>query len=100
MSRKKAKLDIRWTEDQLSLLGDLSDAEVAERTGRTANAVALKRCRMGIPNWKSSTSYDWEDWEIKLLGTAPDWQVAKELGVSRRTVLRQRHQRGIPAHGR
>jgi transposase-like protein len=39
-----------WTPEDLALLGTLPDAEVARRTGRTANAVRQKRGLLGIPN--------------------------------------------------
>jgi hypothetical protein len=38
-----------WTAEELALLGTLPDAEVAARTGRTANAVRVKRRRAGLP---------------------------------------------------
>jgi hypothetical protein len=40
----------RWTAVDLALLGTLPDAEVARRTGRTANAVLQKRILLGIAN--------------------------------------------------
>jgi hypothetical protein len=38
----------RWTWKQLALLGKLSDAEVAEKIGRSVNAVRIMRERLGI----------------------------------------------------
>jgi hypothetical protein len=38
-----------WPAKHLALLGKLPDAEVADRTGRSANAVRQKRCKLGIP---------------------------------------------------
>jgi hypothetical protein len=38
-----------WAAEELALLGALPDAEVARRTGRTRNAVALKRHDLGRP---------------------------------------------------
>src|SRR5262249_47055053 len=37
-----------WTKAQLRLLGKVPDAELAERFGRTKNAVRLKRERLGL----------------------------------------------------
>lgn len=37
-----------WTDEQLALLGHLPDDEVAERTGRTKEAVRIKRTRRRI----------------------------------------------------
>jgi hypothetical protein len=38
-----------WSPAELKLLGRLPDEEVAARTGRTPNAVRVKRTRLGIP---------------------------------------------------
>jgi hypothetical protein len=38
-----------WTSEEDELLGALSVAEVARRTGRTAGAVYQRRARLGIP---------------------------------------------------
>jgi hypothetical protein len=38
-----------WSRDELGLLGKLPDEEVARRTGRSCNAVRVKRDRLGIP---------------------------------------------------
>jgi hypothetical protein len=40
-----------WPAKHLSLLGKLPDAEVAARTGRSANGVRQKRCKLGIPTF-------------------------------------------------
>ncbi len=39
-----------WKPEELALLGKVSDDEVARKTGRTRNAVTVKRNRLGIPN--------------------------------------------------
>jgi hypothetical protein len=39
----------RWTAEQVAMLGVLPDAEVAQRTGRSSEAVRLKRWKLGIP---------------------------------------------------
>jgi len=38
----------RWTIDELALLGTMADAVVAERTGRTTQAVRMMRTGRGI----------------------------------------------------
>jgi hypothetical protein len=38
----------RWTEEELSLLGTLPDADIAARIGRTESAVRTKRSRRGF----------------------------------------------------
>jgi hypothetical protein len=37
-----------WAAKQLALLGQLPDAEIAARFGRTTHAVRVKRTRLGI----------------------------------------------------
>src|SRR6516162_2315079 len=39
-----------WSVKQLALLGTVPDANLARRLGRTADAVRLKRTRLGIPS--------------------------------------------------
>src|SRR5262249_3918133 len=39
-----------WTAEEVALLGQLPDAEVAERTGRTREAVRQKRNELGVPD--------------------------------------------------
>jgi hypothetical protein len=39
-----------WTAKDIALLGKLPDDEVARRTARSAEAVRIKRQRLGIPN--------------------------------------------------
>jgi hypothetical protein len=39
-----------WSQHELALLGKLDDEEVARRTGRTPNAVRVKRQKLGILN--------------------------------------------------
>lgn len=38
-----------WTAEELGLLGNLPDEEVAARTGRTPHAVSSKRRELGVP---------------------------------------------------
>jgi hypothetical protein len=47
---RQADREDLWTADQLSLLGNMPDAQVARRTGRTVSAVRIKRQKLGIPN--------------------------------------------------
>ena len=45
-----ARAERAWPVAHLALLGKLTDAEVAERTGRSENAVRVKRTKLGIPS--------------------------------------------------
>jgi len=38
-----------WTGKEKALLGTMRDGELATRIGRTANAVTVRRLRLGIP---------------------------------------------------
>jgi hypothetical protein len=42
----------RWTDEDLALLGAVPDEDLAAKTGRTPNAVRVKRTRLGIPTHK------------------------------------------------
>jgi hypothetical protein len=47
----RARREGRWTRKELRLLGKMPDAELAEKTGRTANGVRIRRERLGIPKF-------------------------------------------------
>jgi hypothetical protein len=47
-----------WTVGPLRLLGKLPDAEVAKRTGRTVEAVRVKRGKLGLANPESPASQE------------------------------------------
>jgi hypothetical protein len=66
-----------WPAEHLALLGKLTDAEVAARTGRGENGVRVKRSKLGIPN---PSGPGWMAEELELLGTAPDAEVAARIG--------------------
>src|SRR5262245_26532891 len=44
------RLERQWKKAELQLLGTAADAEVAERIGRTTNAVRIMRTRLGVPH--------------------------------------------------
>jgi hypothetical protein len=44
-----------WSEADEALLGAMDDAEVARRTGRTVNAVSIRRHRLGIPHYNRNS---------------------------------------------
>jgi hypothetical protein len=76
-----------WPAEHLALLGTLTDAEVAARTGRGENAMRVKRCKLGIPN---PSGPGWTEDELALLGTAPDAEVAAEIGRTEGAVTLKR----------
>jgi hypothetical protein len=49
-SNGKGTTRLRWTEEELALLGTAPDEEIARRLGRTKTAVYMKRWSLGIVN--------------------------------------------------
>ena len=79
----------KWTDEQLALLGELTDREVAERTGRGVSAVTARRRDLGIAA-SQPRAYEWSAAEDALLGTVTDQEAADRLGVSRKCVHARR----------
>ena len=84
-----------WTAGQLALLGLHRDDRVAALTGRSANGVRVKRCKLGIPN---PSGPGWTVEELALLGTAPDAEVAERIGRTEGAVALKRCRLGIPTY--
>jgi len=82
-----------WTAELLALLGLHRDDRVAALTGRSANAVWVKRTKLGIPN---PSGHGWAAEELALLGTAPDAEVATRIGRTDGAVKLMRCRLGIP----
>jgi hypothetical protein len=57
----------RWTKKQLALLRRMSDAEVADRTGRTENAVRIMRQRLAL---QSAAGIVRRPWTASRIATA------------------------------
>lgn len=89
-----------WTEKELSLLGTMSDREVALRIGVATPTVFLKRKSLGIPSSRPSSPLKWSAKQISLLGKHPDAEVARMLGTYRQGVIKKRHELGIPNYAR
>jgi hypothetical protein len=86
-----------WSDKEIKLLGTLPDADVGNRSGRTQNAVRIKREQMGLPRPESTT---WTAEELSHLGTATDVAVAKRIGRTPSAVAQKRIALGIPRRGR
>ena len=82
-----------WTAGQLALLGIYRDDRVAALTGHSANAVRVKRCKLGIPN---PSGPGWTAEELDLLGMAPDAEVARQIGRTVGAVTLKRCRLRIP----
>ncbi len=82
-----------WSDEELALLGNLPDEEIAELTGRTVDAVRRQRTLRGI---KNPFSGGWTAEELALLGTASDEDVGKRIGRSKQACDQKRFALGIP----
>lgn len=87
-----------WSPEDLALLGQVSDHEVARLLGLCATTVRLKRVKLGIPPFQERPEpIAWTPERLARLGRCPDSQLAEEFGISTAAVLRKRTQLGIPA---
>lgn len=90
-----------WTAEEIALLGNMSDASVAVRTGRKKNSVKHKRRRLEItPFGFEPGTYPerkrWTEKEIALLGTMPDSDVSSKTGRTLNAVREKRLSLRIP----
>lgn len=88
---------VQWTDDELALLGKVSDAEVAKQKRVSLDIARRARVRRGIP---AKVPVEWRRWtkeQIALLGTMPDASLGKMLGRSQPAVRKQRIRLGIAA---
>jgi hypothetical protein len=84
-----------WGDEELALLGELPDDEVARQTGRSKDAVRQKREELRIANPEGSKP-GWTEGELALLGNLADAEVARLTGRSERAVTQKRSKLGIP----
>lgn len=92
---KRGFFERAWTQRELKLLGTMPDSDVAQRTGRTAQAVASRRATLGIPNPAPQTR-PWTSADHKLLGKFPDDEVARRTGRTAAAVEARRETYKIP----
>ncbi len=84
-----------WTRQEESLLGTMSDAELATHLGRTFVAIGIRRSRLGIPEFDNPAKR-WTPEELAPLGTMPDRLLARKLGRTLIAVTAKRSQLGVP----
>jgi len=93
--------DRLWTPEEMALLGVLPDGEVALRTGRTTNAVALTRERLGRANVNARpdafTGRPWTAAEDNAVCTLPPKEAAARTGRSMQAVYIRRRDLGVAA---
>lgn len=86
-----------WAEDDIALLGTMSDTKLAKQLGVTRNTVQDKRRQLNIASF-ASTSADkrWTPVILEQLGKVPDHVIAKQVGINVSAVGLFRNRRGIP----
>ncbi|HSL83195.1 MAG TPA: hypothetical protein VLF66_10480, partial [Thermoanaerobaculia bacterium] len=97
IARRPPRHQTHWSEEHLSLLGEVPDAELARRMGVQPRTVGRERSRRGIPPFNRSPDVQWTPESIWLLGTDSDRRVAEELGIGAHSVTHKRLALGIPA---
>lgn len=88
---------VKWTGQNLALLGKLPDEQVCDLMGVSRKSVMRKRKELGIESYAVGTQF-WHQWteeEIARLGTITDRELAEQLGVQIMCVIMKRNQMGI-----
>jgi hypothetical protein len=93
---KPDRVAASWKPEEDKLLGTMTDAEVAKKTGRNVNAVIKRRLRLGIPN-RVPARRVWTQEQIALLGTLPDRKLAEQIRCPDHVVTFKRRSLKIPA---
>jgi hypothetical protein len=87
-----------WTAKEVALLGTDVDRVIAEKVGRSVEAVNRKRKKLGIPRIPDRLSghSSWSAKEIGLLGTDDDKVIAGKIGWTTVAVRMKRKRLGTP----
>lgn len=98
---------VKWTNDLDSLLGVLSDSEIAEMIGVTRKSVSYRRAVLGVKasfskkRMKPPPAMGGHNRKILpeniliQIGTMPDYKLAEIAGVSKAVIASIRHKRNI-----
>jgi hypothetical protein len=84
----------KWTQEEIDLLGTMSDAKVAKIIGVSKSAVYSKRKELDVD--KVEFTREWTQEDIDLLGTMTDIEASKALGIPVPKIFQKRHELGIP----
>lgn len=100
-NRRRTSKSIRWSDDDLRLLGRLPDTVVARRLGLSLHHVVVERRRQGVGAAQPADPVQWSTERLARLGTVPDAHLANEWGISAGSIALKRQELGrAPAHGR
>lgn len=81
------------------MMGNISDAEIAQFTGRSRQSIQGARVRRGVAaSVTRSENYAWQPESIAMLGKRPDVDLADLLGVAVHIIRAKRRAMNIPRH--
>src|SRR5262245_14740221 len=87
----------KWSAKELRLLRKRPDRELAKRFGRSLQAIATKRCLLGIPRVVGpGENRPWTGEEEAVLGSAPDNEIGQRLKRTAVSVTKRRQALNIP----
>ncbi len=103
VSKKRAELGICehhgkriWAQQEIDLLGKLSDPNIAQQIGMSSTTVRNMRKQLGIKAKTSSSQLQWSKENIALLGSIHDAVLAYHMKVTPATVTKKRTKMNIP----
>ncbi|TDR27797.1 hypothetical protein DFR44_1381, partial [Hydromonas duriensis] len=86
----------QWTPEQIALLGQKTDTEVASLLGLSKAQVQHKRSLLGIPPLHQRNKVNWTPAQLAALGTMSDVALSKQIGISIDNIAYMRQKLGIP----
>jgi len=89
-----------WTRKQISMLGKISDAQLARQLDLTVGTVLKKRQKLGLPGTRPCRTIAWTPSMIAMLGKFPDGHIAETFRINKLTVYNKRLSLGIKCYAR
>lgn len=97
-SGRRQERSLPWAAQDLALLGQASDRDLAAQLGISTSTVQRKRRRLGLASFGSPpTRLEWSEEPLSLLGKVPDVELARCYAISSTAVKAERSRRGIAA---
>lgn len=90
----------QWTDEEIALLGRISDGKLARQIGVPTGIVYMKRSMMGIAPSRPFYNLTWGPEELALLGKYPDSEVGRMLGVPQKSIINKRKSLGITCYAK
>jgi len=81
----------QWTEEEIALLGTMTDVQLAQILNIDKSLVYLKRRELNIPSYSPWNNPD----NVALVGTMPDEDLASMLGIKTSAVSLKRRELGL-----